>query len=570
MVDEPGNDSVSDSEQTIDLSGLQDLSFGPDWSTKSYARPQAPKVAENRGMRDGRRAAPRRDRRPPGKERRADRTGKRAPMGSATRPPFRPQVDVIFFPEEAAFKALGKVIRTSCRTFELFEIAYLILEKPERFVVNLRPLPNSSFEKANFCISVPDGLPFALEEEALDHVLQNYLENFFNMEEVDVEAPKGLFQIINRCSVTGELLGPPNFHRYQQLLQEHHANRLSNMSFEAFCRKIETSKDPELINKWVGKMTRQKQYSLKRVRDGKAPVFGSLESARHYLVTQARSQLVADAPTARFSGKELSRLSHGNVIRRSVEMALEEQRRFPLETANHLRGNLRRLRFNIYKRGSKGISFVCAVKRRFRDPDQAFAESIQNLLEFLESHDEICVTDLPRQFLGFDLSEPEGKVAQEPGEKNAQVVDQKDAEKQSAGEKDQAKLAQLRQDLRWLVSEGFVVEYSDGRLHLHPPQVPKKKKAEGRQSEHPEKAGGREGAEHPEKAAPESAEAVSGEMTPEAKADESGAEDIGEPKEGSEAAPSEGLAVSEGDIVVETEPKTPPEEGDDSPKPEST
>ena len=58
MVDEPGNDSVSDSEQTVDLSGLQDLSFGPDWSRKSYARPQAPKVAENRGMRDGRRARP--------------------------------------------------------------------------------------------------------------------------------------------------------------------------------------------------------------------------------------------------------------------------------------------------------------------------------------------------------------------------------------------------------------------------------------------------------------------------------------------------------------------------------
>ncbi len=74
------------------------------------------------------------------------------------------------------------------------------------------------------------------------------------------------------------------------------------------------------------------------------------------------------------------------------------QRRFPLDTANGLRGRLRRESFTIFKKGSKGISYVCAVKRKFRIPGQVFAESIGTLIAFIEAHPMVRASELPEKF----------------------------------------------------------------------------------------------------------------------------------------------------------------------------
>jgi hypothetical protein len=66
---------------------------------------------------------------------------------------------------------------------------------------------------------------------------------------------------------------------------------------------------------------------------------------------------------ARLQGKVAETLPPGEV-RRASEGTLERQRRFPLDTANALRGRLRREGFSIYKKGSKGASYVCAVRRK--------------------------------------------------------------------------------------------------------------------------------------------------------------------------------------------------------------
>jgi hypothetical protein len=91
-------------------------------------------------------------------------------------------------------------------------------------------------------------------------------------------------------------------------------------------------------------------------------------------------------------------------IRRAIEGALERQRKFPLDTANALRGRLRREHFTIFKKGSKGVSYVCAVKRKFRVPGQTFADSIGALISFVEAHPMIRASELPIKLLGINLT----------------------------------------------------------------------------------------------------------------------------------------------------------------------
>ena len=198
--------------------------------------------------------------------------------------------------------------------------------------------------------------------------------------------------------------------------------------------------------------------------------FDSLEEARTFLLTQARDKLVRASAHARFHGRDLEKLPDGEIWR-AIEGTLERQRRFPLDTANALRGRLRREHFTIFKKGAKGVSYVCAVKRKFRVPGQTFAESIGALIAFIEAHPLVKAGELVRRFLGVAEESPAGLNRGDPaGLPNVVSVEERE------------KIARMQGDLLWLVREGYVTEFIDGSLYAPPPMVEARKK----QAEHEE------------------------------------------------------------------------------------
>lgn len=460
MSDKEETSSAPDKPGVVDLSALQNISFGPNWSTgaKTNTGRGGNRDAEaGSDRRDG--SPPRRDRRPPvqrssggqggggfrresgGRERRTgDRPERSAQAASREAKPIKPVVDVMFYPEDAAIDALSNAMKKSCRTYELFEIARLILEKPERFVAVIKRLPDDAGSTAKLYCAQPGGMPFLDEDQALGHAVKEQMESLFTTEEVEVDPPKGSFQIITRCGITGELLGPPNYHRYQHLLHEHHSRNLATLSFERFQAKLESVREQEVIDAWLAKMTKATHYRLKAPVEGQTEVFESPEAVRHYLLTHHRDALVKTLDSARVSGRLLETMPKGD-LRASIEASREYQSRFPLNTANNLRGRLRRIKFCIYKKGSKGISYVCAVKRKFRAPQTVFAEPIQQVFSFIESNPLINVSELPAKMLGLT----EEAVSEHAGVRQALM------------------------NLRWLIHEGYVTEYGDGRLFAPAP-----------------------------------------------------------------------------------------------------
>ncbi len=481
-------------------------------------------------------AGPRRFDRGPGGPRREFHGGERHEGGGQQfdRGPYiSPYFVATCYPEDTGFAAMVKAVRASCRTYQLFEITKAVLEKNDRFVVVLQRARPARPEKgpagadgeaaakpatekpAPLYMSLPDHLPFDTEEAAIQHVLANNLGSFFDTQEVEIDAPKGNFPIINKCGITGELLGPPNYHRYQQILQQHHAAKLSRMPFERFRESIVSVREPEVATQWLEKMKKATRYTWKGVpsksgmtippfettppievtkaAEGTTPAetpapaaaapaaapvsFDNIEDARLYLLANARDKVVRSVENVRFHGKLIEKLPPGE-IRRALEGHVERQRRFPLDTANALRGRLRRENFTIFKKGSRGVSYVCAVKRRFRVPGQVFSETIAALIDFIEKHPMIHVKDLPKAFLSIDVaaSAPAPTAEGTPASQTP-----------FAGlPADQAeKLRKMGNDLRWLVMEGYVTEFSDGKLFSPPPMAPQAaKKAEAGEEEH--------------------------------------------------------------------------------------
>ncbi|MDI1249527.1 MAG: hypothetical protein PSV13_11740 [Lacunisphaera sp.] len=595
----PANEPSQPGLNKIDLSQLQTFNFGTQWTEVKPVSPGRRERDYDRGDRpprrdDGGAGAPSRDRRtfrkpagpagpggapgapggegqppqgerrrfdrPPGGPRRDFQGGERREGGYDRReggqqfdraPYISPYFVATCYPEDTGFAAMVKAVRASCRTYQLFEITKAVLEKNDRFVIvvqRARPeqperpaegAPAAAPAKpAPLYMSMPDHLPFDTEDAAISHVLANNLGAFFEMQEVEIDPPKGNFPIINKCGVTGELLGPPNYHRYQQILQQHYAAKIKGMSFDRFRENITSVREPEVATQWLEKMKKAVRYTWKppvprtattppmevAAKPAEAPAetpapetapaadtapaaaaetpavaaapvaevisFDNIEDARLHLMANARDKVVRPVENVRFHGKLIEKLPPGE-IRRALEGHVERQRRFPLDTANALRGRLRREGFTIFKKGSRGVSYVCAVKRRFRVPGQVFSETISALIEFIEKHPMVHIKDLPKTFLNIEIP-----VAPAPAlaPVSTEAAPDKPAEAPrpasqspfaALAPEQSEKLRKMSNDLRWLVMEGYVTEFSDGKLFAPPPMAPQAaKRAESGEDEH--------------------------------------------------------------------------------------
>ena len=354
-------------------------------------------------------------------------------------------------------------MRASCHTFELFDIVRLILEKPERSIVVFKLKSEGEESAKQLYVSIPDGMPFATNEDALNHVMANHMESFFEVEDVEVEAPQGNFLFVGRCPFTKALLAPSNFHRYSQIIQKHYDMHLSErMSFDKFKEAIEVVSDPEIVTQWMEQMKKTTRYTVKKVAEGEeAKKFDTLEDARTYLSILEGEAVVRKADSTRISPIKIEELKDTEAYK-AMSGRLEAQRRFPLDTANSLRGRLRRENFHVFKRGSKGITFVCSVKRKFRVVGEVFAESIDGLISFVETNPFVEVATLPKKHLGFSIP--------------AKTKDEMEADVESELSPEQAEaLKKMVMDLRWLITEGYVTEFANGTLFAppalsHPPQ----------------------------------------------------------------------------------------------------
>lgn len=485
------DDNNTSKNQQVDLSALTNLEFSTAWSPSSNtSKFEEPRTFKKRGDGDFKKREARGNSREfrnfkskdgeknfdKRKESKGDfkksdsKNFKGSKFKREQRTPFVPTMEVLFYPEDAPFSKLADVMKHLKRTYQLFDIAELILEKSERFIILAKNLPSEDgTTKPLFCAQ-PLNLAFETEEEAKKFALEAALNEMFDKIQIEVEAPKGNFQFVNKCSISGDLLGAPNWHKYGEYIREYHANKFPNMPYEKFLASIETVRDEESVAKWQEQMKTRDAYKLKNSEQ----VFDSKDAAYAYILEQKGSELVKAYEQVRMHGADISKLPFSSRIRRNIEAIWNKQKHFPIVTANNLRGRLRRAGFTIYKRGSKGFAFVCAVKRKFLFEGDTLSEKPQKIYDYITSNSGIKASVMPYQYLNLqapkDLAKPaplaeEHKKEAEGGEVSAPI------NVEVASELSPEIVSQLKEvsnELLWLISEGYVVEYADGSLQANP------------------------------------------------------------------------------------------------------
>jgi hypothetical protein len=175
------------------------------------------------------------------------------------RPPERtfinaaPGVKVMIDPSEEAINLIAKEIAQVARVYSLFDIAKTLLDKRERFVGTYTV--NES-QPAIFHGHRDHSL-WLTKEEAIAHLWNSeWFTDLYEQAEVETEGPKGNFQVIAKCGISGTVLGPPNYHAYQITIRNLHKEKFAaDMPFDQFAASIITERSEEAVVAWVASMT---------------------------------------------------------------------------------------------------------------------------------------------------------------------------------------------------------------------------------------------------------------------------------------------------------------------------
>ena len=170
-----------------------------------------------------------------------------------------PGVTVTLLPEKTAIQLVCKEVNQVARVYPLFDIAQIILAERGRS----RAIFEASEKAAPFYRCKLEEAVYLTKEEAISHLLRaDWKDRFIEESTTEVEPPKGNFQAVARCGLSGQLLGPPNHHSYQTNLRTLHREAFSNMPFEAYAAKARTERSEEAVAEWLESMKVQTRWRI--------------------------------------------------------------------------------------------------------------------------------------------------------------------------------------------------------------------------------------------------------------------------------------------------------------------
>ena len=210
-------------------------------------------------------------------------------------------VDIAFLPDRERLNLVVSDIKASRRAFPLIDIASRFLEREDSHLLKLEfPKPKTETEpRRNFFQCRECKRVFTTRAAAEAHVLATHMDLFFVTEEVDAPPPSGTFTCVAKCGFSGELLGPPNFHAYNEKINELWSTRFSNIPKAEYLSRIITVRDEAAIEDWKKSVSRKTVYRLK-LKQPAAPAPAETPAPESAAVPEAPAPeaAAAEAPAA--------------------------------------------------------------------------------------------------------------------------------------------------------------------------------------------------------------------------------------------------------------------------------
>jgi hypothetical protein len=444
----------------IEPSDVLDLKFLPAWAKEPVAtnhydhfteeeapaelrsrgrggRHKDPKFRSRRGQRDTRHPTSMPDSRERGRmlkkggarRRDSDRAkNRRSPdrVAQAAAKPF--EGTIRFLPRQSVFENVVAQIKSGSVAYSLFVLARLFLEKPGRYEVRLTAKAETPLYQLG------DNGGISVDRKFLERNAFRFAQrDFYQVNVVESDPIKGSFSNVARCRLSGALLGPTNHHAYQPQLRSLYEQRYSRrMSFADYQRQIEIVSDPVVVERWKEEARKVTTYTT--VREQTPLTFSSATEAERHFRSHYFPVLIRNVEDVTIGGAS-SRTVPDRTLNGVIEQAWVRETRSPSNMMQELAGRFRQNGLHIF-RHRRGMLFVSSIRvRAFVHEHAGVSPLVNAILEAVSA-----TAGINRKQLFETLTENGASEDAEP-----------------------RRLA-LASDLRWLINEGYLIEFNDGSL----------------------------------------------------------------------------------------------------------
>jgi hypothetical protein len=396
-----------------------------------------------------------------------------------------PELNVAFIPEEKGVEQLARQIRMTGRAYPLFQIAQLILQKAERYSVQLTAKKKADGTPAQqIYICALDDTPWTSEDEAVAHVLKNHFATFYQTERTPCDPPKGVYTFVAQCGMSGVILGPPNYHDYQNQLRKLHAEKFSRMPFDVFKSRVKIVRDEAVVKKWIEEQSSKTEYTCLNVAE---PLkLASLEEVEKHFRATHKDSIIKPVETHTVAGAP-SRTLRSRGLQRLIQQEWEHQRHFPLPIATKLSQQFAAHGLQFFK-VNKTITHVSVARPQFLDIESnPVSDGIRRIVEFINANAKCtrkklieALAPTPKTAVApvptAEQPDPAAPAAEGEAAPAPAAAPAKPAEAQAPEPTPEQTAVMV--DLHWLIHQGAVLEFADGRMETAKKPLPKPPKPE--------------------------------------------------------------------------------------------
>jgi hypothetical protein len=206
------------------------------------------------------------------------------------------------------------------------------------------------------------------------------------------------------------------------------------MSFADYQRQIEIVSDTALVERWKEEARKVTTYTT--LREESAVMFSSAAEAERHFRSHYLPGLIRNVEEVTIGGIHSRSLPH-RILNCTIEEAWARETRSPSNMMQELASRSRQNGLHVF-RHRRGMLFVSPIRGRAFVHEQAgVSRSVNAILETLSGKVAISRKQLFEKLIG-----------------------------DGAGEHAEARSLSLASDLRWLINEGYVIEFNDGSLDL--------------------------------------------------------------------------------------------------------
>ena len=387
----------------VDLSSLTELDFAPNWDNKKS------KVENSKT--------------------RTHKQKFKSPINkefSKVKPKFLNIYQLTISPDTKVLSTLKNQIRKSGISYSMDEISSTISSKLERIQIKIENLEDKieeRFYETNFDKSI-----FNTKRKAVEHIMNEGLSSIVSIHNETSGTPNGNYLTILKCPNTEKLLPPKSFHNFKDIVKEHLViNKISN-NYEKYVARLVVVDDVTIIKQWKETPLSKSVYCLKKsgIEEKK---FTSLESLTNYIEVLKTDQFI--------KSHKFITIREGNVmilekdLKTYINDFMKSSNKWKQDLFFNILINLKKSGFHIFKYGLKNHLYATGIKPK----------SIK-----LSGLSDICIKIT--KLINSRKTMKKGEIL-------------------NSIEGKEVKKDYILNELKWLVREGYLREFSNGTISVN-------------------------------------------------------------------------------------------------------